>query len=63
MDIDDLDPIKKAGRSFAQEDLSTFSVGELQERIEALKAEIARCEALIDSKQGTRAAADGLFKI
>jgi uncharacterized small protein (DUF1192 family) len=36
-------------------------VEELRERVEALQAEIARCEAMINRKQSGRAAADALF--
>lgn len=46
----------------SREDLETFSVGELQERIEALEAEIRRARAQIERKQSGRAAADALFK-
>ena len=47
----------------ARQDLSTLSLGDLGERIDNMKAEIARCEALIASKSDTRAAADKLFKL
>jgi uncharacterized small protein (DUF1192 family) len=45
----------------AREDLDLYGVGELEERIAALEAEIARARAQIDKKQATRAAADALF--
>ncbi len=45
----------------AREDLDLYGVGELEERIAALEAEIARARAQIDKKQVTRAAADALF--
>jgi len=44
-----------------REDLELFGVAELKERIEVLRAEIARVEAQIDRKQAGRAAADALF--
>lgn len=44
------------------EDLSLLSVGELRERVEALKAEIERLEAEIRSKEATRNAADAFFR-
>jgi uncharacterized small protein (DUF1192 family) len=46
----------------AREDLDLFAVDELQERIEALQAEINRTKAQLDRKQSGRAAADALFK-
>jgi uncharacterized small protein (DUF1192 family) len=45
----------------AREDLDLFSVGDLEERIAALEAEIGRARAQIDRKQSGRAAADALF--
>jgi uncharacterized small protein (DUF1192 family) len=45
----------------AREDLELYGVEELRERVEALQAEIARCEAMINRKQSGRAAADALF--
>lgn len=44
-----------------REDLELFGVGELEERIEVLQAEIARVQAQIDRKRQGRAAADALF--
>lgn len=61
MDTDDLEE-KKKSVSWAQEDLSTFSISELEERIVALKEEIARCEALMKSKESSMSAADAVFK-
>lgn len=45
----------------SREDLELFGVAELEERIEALEAEIARCRAQIGKKQSVRSAADALF--
>lgn len=42
--------------------LDRWDVEELREYIETLKAEIARAEAAIGSKQAQRAAADAFFK-
>ena len=61
MDTDDLEDIKKKPE-WALEDLSTFSIAELEERIVALKAEIERCEGLMKSKESSMAAADAVFK-
>ncbi len=45
-----------------KQDLYTMSVGDLAARIENLKAEIARCEAAIATRNDTRSAADKLFR-
>lgn len=42
-------------------DLERLSVDDLQERIEALKAEIAACEAELSKKASHKSAADALF--
>ena len=44
-----------------REDLELFGFAELEERIEVLQAEIARCRAQLDRKNAGRAAADALF--
>ena len=44
------------------ESLDTHSVAELEARIEALKAEIARVEAELARKRSHEAAASALFK-
>lgn len=46
----------------AKQDLYTMSVDDLQERIEALRAEIKRCEAALGDRGGARAEAEKLFK-
>lgn len=43
------------------EDLELFAVSDLEERIEILRAEIARAEAQIARKRTSLAAADALF--
>ncbi|WP_029353202.1 DUF1192 domain-containing protein [Bosea sp. 117] len=43
-------------------DLSTLSETEIEERIAALEAEIARLSAALGSKRASRAAADAFFK-
>jgi uncharacterized small protein (DUF1192 family) len=43
-------------------DLSLLSVHELDERIQALRAEIARLEAARDAKEASKRAADSFFK-
>jgi uncharacterized small protein (DUF1192 family) len=42
--------------------LETLSLRELDERIEALRAEIARLEAAREAKQAASAAAEAFFK-
>jgi uncharacterized small protein (DUF1192 family) len=44
-----------------REDLELFGVAELEERIDILRSEVARCEAQINRKRAGRAAADALF--
>jgi uncharacterized small protein (DUF1192 family) len=44
------------------EELSTFSVDELDERIDQLRAEIGRLEQARAAKEASRHAADGFFK-
>lgn len=51
----------QALRDAAREDLELYGVEELQERIAALEAEIARARAQIERKKATRSAADALF--
>jgi uncharacterized small protein (DUF1192 family) len=50
-------------KAIARQDLSTLSVGDLEERIASLKAEIARCEAALGDRGSTRAEAEKLFRI
>jgi len=52
-------PAKKPVSLEAQ--LENASIGELEARIEKLKAEIAQCEAAIAAKRAQRAAADAVF--
>ena len=44
-----------------REDLELYGVAELEERIEMLRAAIARCQAQIEKKKAGRQAADALF--
>jgi uncharacterized small protein (DUF1192 family) len=44
-----------------REDLELFGLVELEERIQTLRAEIARVEAQLERKRAGRAAADALF--
>lgn len=62
MGIFEDEPIRKTPIHEIGQDLSLVSVAELAERIEALKAEIARLESDIAAKSSTRTAAEALFK-
>ena len=42
--------------------IDTMSVGELNERIAMLEAEIARLKSSIEAKQKSKSAADAVFK-
>ncbi|NWG70220.1 MAG: DUF1192 domain-containing protein [Parvularculaceae bacterium] len=50
-------------QKIGKQDLYAMSVGDLEERIASLKAEIARCEKAIAERGSTKAAAEKLFKI
>lgn len=52
-------PVKKPLTLEAQ--LENASIGELELRIERLKAEIIQCESAIASKRAQREAADSVF--
>jgi uncharacterized small protein (DUF1192 family) len=54
-------PRKKVTHEIGQ-DLALLSVGELDERIALLRAEIERLQAAAASKQASRSVADKFFK-
>jgi uncharacterized small protein (DUF1192 family) len=59
------DPVRR-GRDWAltevvREDLELLSASDLEERIEALEAEIGRTRAQLERKHAGRAAADAFF--
>jgi uncharacterized small protein (DUF1192 family) len=64
MDLEDLFPSKPGDPlvELAKQDLDPMSIEELTERIEALKAEIARVEAHMHRAATHRSAAEELFK-
>jgi len=64
MDLDELFPSKPDDPlvALAKQDLDPLSVDELEERIDALKAEIARVEAHMQRAQTHRSEAEELFK-
>lgn len=43
------------------DDLAALSISDLEERREALRAEIARVDAALDDRQAGRAAAEAVF--
>jgi uncharacterized small protein (DUF1192 family) len=61
MDWDDLKPKVTAGATLG-EDLTKFSVAELEARIAALQSEITRVEAELATKRSHEAAAAAFFK-
>jgi uncharacterized small protein (DUF1192 family) len=62
MDLDDLEPKKKPRSYELGHDLTKLSVGELKALIDDLKAEVARVEAMLASKQSSKSAAEAAFK-
>ena len=52
-------PAKKPMSLEAQ--LENASIGDLEDRIERLRSEIAQCERAISAKRAQRAAADSVF--
>ena len=62
MDWDDVRPKPQATITVGA-DLTTLSVAELEARVTALKAEIARVETELAAKRARVSAADKLFEI
>ena len=62
IDPEELLPRKKAPEIVLGEDLSAMSEFELNTRISALEAEIARCREAIGARKATKSAADSFFK-
>jgi len=64
VDLEDLFPSKPDDPLVAlgKQDLDPMSIDELQERIAALNAEIARVEAHMQRAQSHRSAAEEIFK-
>jgi uncharacterized small protein (DUF1192 family) len=58
----DDEPVKKPRGFTTGQDVSLFGLAELRETVDLLRSEIARLEAAIEARQGTRSAADSLFK-
>jgi len=47
----------------SKQDLYTLSVGDLEERIASLQAEITRCQGAISDRGDSKSAADKLFNL
>ena len=62
MTIDDDRPETPPPAHIVGQDLSHLSVADLRERVELLRAEIARIEEALRLKDDVRNAADSLFK-
>ncbi len=62
MAIFDDEPKKPKRLHEIGQDLSLLSVGELEERIVQLRAEIERLETELQAKGSTKAAAEALFR-
>jgi len=62
IDPEELKPRKKAPDIVLGEELAALSAHELEKRIAALEAEIARCRDAIALRGATRSAADAFFK-
>ncbi|HEY4115836.1 MAG TPA: DUF1192 domain-containing protein [Rhizomicrobium sp.] len=62
IDPEELLPRKKRAEIDLGQDLSAMSEHELEARIAALDAEIARCRDAIKSRQATKNAAHAFFK-
>ena len=62
IDPDELLPRKKQPDIVLGEDISMLSAHELENRIGALEAEIARCREAIGARNATKSAADAFFK-
>jgi len=60
MDLDE--PRKKPPAIVLGEDISTLSAHELEKRITALDAEVARCKDAIAARHATKSAAESFFK-
>ena len=60
MELDE--PRKKPPAIVLGEDISTLSAHELEKRIAAMDAEIARCKPAIGARHATRSAAESFFK-
>ncbi|MGF1462241.1 MAG: DUF1192 family protein [Maricaulaceae bacterium] len=63
MDADHPRPADRRRSLSEHEDLSSWSVAELEDRIARLRAEMIRTEETLGAKRAGRAAADEVFKV
>lgn len=62
-DEDDRIDVDERLRFLTLQDLSAYSVGDLEQRIAILQGEIKRSEDALNARQDFRAAAESVFKI
>ena len=62
IDLDELAPRKPKPETVLGQDISAMSAHELEARIAALEAEIARTRDALGSRAATKTAADAFFK-
>ncbi|MEZ5925615.1 MAG: DUF1192 domain-containing protein [Hyphomicrobiaceae bacterium] len=62
MDLDDLFPKKTSAAITLGEDISRFSIPDLEERIQALVGEQRRVEEEIHKRRASKDAAERIFK-
>lgn len=60
MDIEDLEPRNAVAKP---KDLSGWNIEDLEEYVKRMRSEIARAEAMIQSKHNVSSVADSLFKL
>jgi uncharacterized small protein (DUF1192 family) len=61
IDTDELEP-RKPVKAETPPDLARLSIEELEARVQALEAEIARCRTMIESKKQTLSTAHSVFR-
>lgn len=60
--FDDLEPTRKKTAYVLGQDVSAFSLSDLDETMKQLEAEIARLRAVWKQKSASQSAADALFR-
>lgn len=60
--FDDLEPTKKKTAYLLGQDVSAFSLADLDETLKQLEAEIERLKAVRGQKSASQSAADALFR-
>lgn len=62
MDLEDPQKTDLSLAFLCKQDISDLSVGDLEERITAMREEISRCESAIKARGSSKSAAESLFK-